>query len=120
MTKRKITAPETPVSTLMDYVLQALALLGGSGRRHQIIEQVEPLVKDILLPADYVLLHDGESGQEYAPPGCTDGTWPVWSGKTAIALWQLKVRGLIVSNKGVFSFTDKGRAYLRGEATDYP
>ncbi len=74
MTKRKITDPETTVGTLMDYALQALALLGGSGRRHQIIEQVEPLVKDILLPADYVLLHNGESGQEYAPIGCTDRT----------------------------------------------
>ena len=109
--KRVPNSEETETASLMDYALVALAQLGGTATKDQIVERVGVVFKDQLTSADRVPVYTGPDGKTaFVPPGYTGGTWEAWGGKTKAALLNaIYKRGLIEYHKGgACSLTEAG------------
>lgn len=100
--KRVPDPQETGTVLLMDYALIALAQLGGTATKDQIVEYVGEVFNDQLTSADRASVYTGPDGKtEFAPPGYTGGKWEAWAGKTKAALLNaIYHRGLIEYHKG--------------------
>jgi len=72
------------------------------------------MLKDILKPADLKLMcqRPSDGKQDYAPPGYTGKTWPVWAGKTSTALLYAKEYGWITRSEGVCTLTPEGIKHI--------
>jgi hypothetical protein len=62
--KRVPNSEETETASLMDYALVALAQLGGTATKDQIVEHVGVVFKDQLTSADRVPVYTGPDGKQ--------------------------------------------------------
>ncbi len=112
--KRAINPEEMKTPQLLEYAVVALAQLGGSSKKEPIIDRVGEMLKDILKPADLVLMYarPSDGKQDYAPPGYTGKTWTVWSGKTSTSLIHAKEHGWITRGEGMCTLTTEGMKHV--------
>jgi hypothetical protein len=110
--RKRIPDPqETETGLLMDYALVALAQLGGTATKDQIVEHVGEVFADQLTSADRVSVYTGPYGKtDFVPPGYSGETWEAWAGKTKAALVNaIYRRGLIEYHTGgACSLTEAG------------
>ena len=112
--RRTINPEEMKTPQLLEYAVVALAQLGGSSKKGPIIDRVGEILKDHLKPADLALMYARPSNgkQNYAPPGCTERTWPAWAGKTSTSLMYAKEYGWITRSEGVCTLTTEGIKHI--------
>ena len=81
-------------------ILKALVELGGAATITQVLERVEQMMQDQLLPKDYEILRDGRSVR--------------WRNTAQWERQSLVTEGLLSSEspRGIWEITDAGRAYL--------
>ncbi len=118
--KREVNPEETKTSKLMDYALVALAQLGGSATRDQIVDRVGEMVKDQLKPADWVPVYwvpDGKTA--YVPDGYTGETWPVWAGKSKQAIVNALREKLVTTGAGVCTLSQDGLRHVGMQAESW-
>jgi len=111
--KRELNPEETKTSKLMEYALVALAQLGETATKGQIVDRVGEMLKDQLTSADRVQVYWGdEGGTAYAPPGYTGETWDVWAGKSKQALVNARRERLITTNGEACELTPEGLKHI--------
>jgi|GEM_PF-5657610 len=111
--KREVNPEETKTSKLMEYALVALAQLGETATKGQIVDRVGEMLKDQLTSADRVQVYWGdEGGTAYAPPGYTGETWDVWAGKSKQALVNARRERLITTNGEACELTPEGLKHI--------
>ena len=110
--KREVNPEETKTSKLMEYALVALAQLGETATKGQIVGRVGEMLENQLTPADreQVCLIDGRTA--YAPPGYTGETWDVWAGKTKQAIVNVRREGLIETVGETCTLTSDGLKHI--------
>jgi len=111
--KREVNPEETKTSKLMEYALVALAQLGETATKGQIVDRVGEMLKDQLTSADRVQVYWGdEGGTAYAPPWYTGETWDVWAGKSKQALVNARRERLITTNGEACELTPEGLKHI--------
>ncbi len=111
MSRRKIDPTEMKESELAPFTLAALAMLGGTASREDILNQAERLLKDKFAPADLRLVYRPKDGpQDFAPEGYEGDTWAVWRGKAHQHIGRnLTAEGLVrLVSTNVYTLTEKG------------
>ena len=92
----------TPESAFFRPILQALSDLGGSAKRSDVFNVLEPSMRDVLKPIDYQIL-SSEAEQVR------------WQNSAQWARNLMVKEGLLQSDSpvGIWEITEKGRAFLR-------
>lgn len=117
--RKTINPEEMKTKELGEYALVAIALLGGSAMRGEVIDKVGLMLKDVFQQADQTPVYQGPNGRDdYAPPGAKR-TWPAWSGKTSISLLNLSKHGWITRSKGVCTLTPEGMKHVAMHAENW-
>ena len=95
----------TPEPAFFRPILQALSDLGGSAKRSDVFNVLEPSMRDILKPIDYQIL-SSEAEQVR------------WQNSAQWARNLMVKEGLLQPNSpvGIWAITEKGRAYLRNNS----
>jgi len=111
--RREVNPEETKTDRLMEYTLVALAQLGGTATKGQIVDRVGEMLEEQLTSADRVQVYWGdEGGTAYAPPGYTGETWDVWAGKTKQAIVNARREKLITTNGEACTLTSDGLKHI--------
>lgn len=118
--RRVVNPEETKTDRLMEYALVALAQLGGTATKGQIVDRVGEMLKDQLTSADRAQVYWGdEGGTAYAPPGYTGGTWDVWAGKSKQALVNARRERLITTSGEACTLTPDGLKHIALHAENW-
>jgi hypothetical protein len=118
--RRVVNPEETKTGQLMEYALVALAQLGGTATKGQIVDRVGEMLKDQLTSADRAQVYWGDEGRTaYAPPGYTGGTWDVWAGKSKQALVNARREGLIKTSGEACTLTPDGLKHIAMHAENW-
>ena len=119
--RRVVNPDETKTVKLMEYVLVALAQLGGTDiPKSRIVDRVGEMLKDRLTSADRAQVYWGDEGKTaYAPPGYTGETWDVWAGKSKQALVNARRERLITTKGEACTLTPAGLKHIAMHAENW-
>jgi hypothetical protein len=97
-----------------DFLILALAKLGGSARKEPVIEMVGEMLKDQLKPCDKrpMCHYNDARGWQLAAADWTGKTTPVWKLKVSFAHRWLIDKHLAVASGGVQTLNAKGWQYV--------
>jgi hypothetical protein len=105
---------EIKTSQYKDFIILALAKLGGSARKEPVIELVGEWFKDQFKPCDERPMYHRPKpyGWQLAPAGYTGETTPVWAVKTSLAFRLPIDEGLAFGSEGKITLTQEGLKYV--------
>ena len=98
----------TPESAFRIPILKALVEVGGSGKSTEVLARVEPMIKNVLKKVDYQPLASDPDNLRWRNTA-------QWSRNILVKEGLLKE----VERRGVWEITDKGRAALGNEQSDF-
>jgi hypothetical protein len=118
--RRVVNPEETKTDRLMEYALVALAQLGGTATKGQIVDRVGEMLENRLTSADRAQVYRGDEGKTaYAPSGYTGETWDVWAGKTKQAIVNVRREKLIETVGEACTLTPAGLKHIAMQAENW-